>query len=530
MRNPRCVITFPVRASGRALESWASLGLLHDLHESAGVEDLQVPLGERRPEFVPANHFDPLVSALRELDPVRAFHAAWSKPLLLRLLNGGFDAHRFHDQVDPSGTRPHNRPLTDASRGQYIIVVRTRSSRETFYRGALCRNMVRFGSSGIRGLGNVEVTPELALRVGSVIGELYGDSVIGRDPRITGPMLVQAFAAGVLSTGSAAVDAGLVSTPTLARGARDFACGAMITASHNPAPYNGIKLWNPDGMAFDEAQQREVEEALDRSRFAGPTWDRIGAVFSRSDLVQQHIDAILKDVGTAKGRVDGPRGPAPEGESLADPRGRRLRRGGVEATRRGLRRRAFRDLDFPEVDVLPRRRLRGRAPRGPRCGASPRRSGSGDPAISRDPRRGLLSSIGSGGHRDPPRSRAPGFRRGGEHGRWLAIAVRRRLGARSILRDRTENPDPRGVPRRGQSKGDIFRGSIERKRGRCMKAVVLAAGEGTRMKHLTANLPKPLPPVAGKPFLRHTLEALGAAGVREIAILIGWQGHRIREG
>src|SRR5207249_8241142 len=85
MRNPRCVITFPVRASGRALGSWASLGLLHDLHESAGVEDLQVPLGERRPEFVPANHFDPLVSAFRELDPVRAFHAAWSKPLLLRL-------------------------------------------------------------------------------------------------------------------------------------------------------------------------------------------------------------------------------------------------------------------------------------------------------------------------------------------------------------------------------------------------------------------------------------------------------------
>src|SRR5437773_1536385 len=208
MRNPRCVITFPVPASGRALESWASLGLLHDLHESAGVEDLQVPLGERRPEFVPANHFDPLVSAFRELDPVRAFYAAWSKPLLLRLLNGGFDAHRFHDQVNPSGTRPHNRPLTDASRGQYIIVVRTRSSRETFYRGALCRNMVRFGSSGIRGLGNV-----------------------------------------------------------------------------------------------DEAQQREVEEALDRSRFMAPTWDRIGAVFSRSDLVQQHIDTIIKDVGTAKARV-----------------------------------------------------------------------------------------------------------------------------------------------------------------------------------------------------------------------------------
>lgn len=62
-----------------------------------------------------------------------------------------------------------------------------------------------------------------------------------------------------------------------------------------------------------------------------------------------------------------------------------------------------------------------------------------------------------------------------------------------------------------------------------MKAVILAAGEGTRMRPLTANLPKPLLPVAGKPFLRHTLEAVRHAGVREVTILIGWQGHRIRE-
>ncbi|HEX9341388.1 MAG TPA: bifunctional sugar-1-phosphate nucleotidylyltransferase/acetyltransferase [Thermoplasmata archaeon] len=62
-----------------------------------------------------------------------------------------------------------------------------------------------------------------------------------------------------------------------------------------------------------------------------------------------------------------------------------------------------------------------------------------------------------------------------------------------------------------------------------MKAVILAAGEGTRMRPLTANLPKPLLPVAGKPFLRHTLDALRAAGISEVAILIGWQGHRIRE-
>lgn len=62
-----------------------------------------------------------------------------------------------------------------------------------------------------------------------------------------------------------------------------------------------------------------------------------------------------------------------------------------------------------------------------------------------------------------------------------------------------------------------------------MKAVILAAGEGTRMRPLTANLPKPLLPVAGKPFLRHTLEAVRGAGIRDVTILIGWQGHRIRE-
>ena len=163
--------------------------------------------------------------------------------------------------------------------------------------------MVRFGSSGIRGLGNVEVTPELALHVGMAIGDIYGDTVIGRDPRLTGPMLSQALRAGVLSSGATAIDAGLVSTPTLARGARDCGCGVVITASHNPAPDNGIKLWNPDGMAFDEEQQREIEEALDRSRFPIPSWDRIGSEATRSDLVAHHIDVILKDVPSAKCRV-----------------------------------------------------------------------------------------------------------------------------------------------------------------------------------------------------------------------------------
>src|SRR5439155_23067998 len=104
----------------------------------------------------------------------------------------------------------------------------------------------------------------------------YGSTIVGRDPCPTRPIHVQPLTAGVLSPGAPAIDAGLVSTPTLARGAREFACGAVVTASHNPAPYNGIKLCNPDGMAFDEDQQREIEEALDRARPAVPSWEQVG--------------------------------------------------------------------------------------------------------------------------------------------------------------------------------------------------------------------------------------------------------------
>ncbi len=163
--------------------------------------------------------------------------------------------------------------------------------------------MARFGSSGIRGLANVEVTSELALRVGQILGELYNSAIVGRDPRTTGPLLAAALSAGVLAAGGDVIDAGLVSTPTLARGASDYGCGVVITASHNPAPYNGIKLWNPDGMTFDEGQQDEVEAALDAGRFRASPWDGVGRLSVRNDLVAQHMDAILEELGTAKLRV-----------------------------------------------------------------------------------------------------------------------------------------------------------------------------------------------------------------------------------
>jgi len=160
-----------------------------------------------------------------------------------------------------------------------------------------------FGSSGIRGLANVDVTPQLLMDVGRAVGSRYRDVVVGRDPRVSGRMLASAFSAGVLSVGGSVCDAGLTSTPTLSRGASGYACGAMITASHNPGEYNGIKLWNPDGMAFDEDQQKEIEDSLAARAWTPAGWQDTGRSSERSDLVERHREAILRAVGSAELKV-----------------------------------------------------------------------------------------------------------------------------------------------------------------------------------------------------------------------------------
>jgi len=160
-----------------------------------------------------------------------------------------------------------------------------------------------FGSSGIRGIANVDVTADLAMAVGRVLGSVHGSAIVGRDPRLTGEMLASALIAGVLASGADATDAGMVSTPTLARGAKDYACGVVITASHNPAPYNGIKVWNPDGVAFDEAQQEEIEDALERKSFAHAAWNKVGTRHTRGDLAELHKESILAVVGHAALKV-----------------------------------------------------------------------------------------------------------------------------------------------------------------------------------------------------------------------------------
>ncbi|MFZ2411519.1 MAG: phosphoglucosamine mutase [Candidatus Methanoperedens sp.] len=157
--------------------------------------------------------------------------------------------------------------------------------------------MMLFGSSGIRGLANREITPELALKVGLAVGSQHESAVIGRDPRTSGEMIEHAIISGMLSAGCSVTRAGMISTPTLAFAARNYDCGVMVTASHNPPEYGGIKLWNRDGMAFDTKQQDEIESIIKNSNWKRAEWNSIGRVNETSSAVEEHAEMILGKVG-----------------------------------------------------------------------------------------------------------------------------------------------------------------------------------------------------------------------------------------
>lgn len=159
-----------------------------------------------------------------------------------------------------------------------------------------------FGSSGIRGLANKEITPQLAQKVGLAVGSLHHSCVIGRDPRTSGEMLEHALISGILSAGCRVTRIGMVSTPTLAFAARNYDCGVMVTASHNPPEYGGIKLWNRDGMAFDSRQQDEIESIIKKGRWKTAEWNRIGRV-NETSAVEEHAEMILGKVGAVSLKV-----------------------------------------------------------------------------------------------------------------------------------------------------------------------------------------------------------------------------------
>jgi phosphoglucosamine mutase len=139
-----------------------------------------------------------------------------------------------------------------------------------------------FGSSGIRGLANIEITTTLSQRVGAVLATLHegGTTIIGRDARTTGPMLEAALTSGVNAVGGDVVQVGLVPTPVVAWMIKESGSesGVAITASHNPPQYNGLKVFNGDGMSLTIEEQLRLEELLENMQYKWADWDRVGTV------------------------------------------------------------------------------------------------------------------------------------------------------------------------------------------------------------------------------------------------------------
>ena len=137
-----------------------------------------------------------------------------------------------------------------------------------------------FGTDGIRGTANERLSPDLALRVGRAAALHIGGTptiLIGRDTRRSGPMLEDALAAGIASAGGRAVRLGVVPTPAVAWAVRERGAdaGIVVSASHNPFPDNGIKLFGPDGHKLLDAAEEEIEVLLDHAG-PGPTGAAVG--------------------------------------------------------------------------------------------------------------------------------------------------------------------------------------------------------------------------------------------------------------
>ncbi|MEW2481472.1 phosphoglucosamine mutase [Mycobacterium sp. NPDC051198] len=165
-----------------------------------------------------------------------------------------------------------------------------------------------FGTDGVRGVANRDLTAELAVALGSAAARRLGNStgpgrrvaVVGRDPRASGEMLEAAVIAGITSEGVDALRVGVLPTPAVAylTSAYDADFGVMISASHNPMPDNGIKIFGPGGHKLDDTAEDRIEELVNAGPGLRPTGAGIGRVLDAEDALDRYLRHASKAVTT----------------------------------------------------------------------------------------------------------------------------------------------------------------------------------------------------------------------------------------
>jgi phosphomannomutase / phosphoglucomutase len=174
-----------------------------------------------------------------------------------------------------------------------------------------------FGTNGVRGIAGKDMTPELVFSIGCALGQMRkGRIAVGRDTRTSGETLCKALKAGLLATGCDVDDCGILPTPALQYLVRNgYAGGAVITASHNPPEYNGVKIIEPDGTEMGDEETVRLEERIFSPAPSVLSWDQAGKERSEPHLLDRYIDGIIKQFPGFPGKdmtvvVDPGSGPA----------------------------------------------------------------------------------------------------------------------------------------------------------------------------------------------------------------------------
>ena len=155
-----------------------------------------------------------------------------------------------------------------------------------------------FGTFGVRRTANDVLTPEFASRLAASYGSLVqGTVAIGGDTRTSTPMLKHAITAGLLSSGCDVVDLGILPTPAIQYAVRNYYDGGIIvTASHNPPKFNGLKFVDEFGIGTPDDMEIAVEEMYFDSEPKRVSWDKIGKVYHNDTIIDEYIKETLKRV------------------------------------------------------------------------------------------------------------------------------------------------------------------------------------------------------------------------------------------
>ncbi|MEM3695268.1 MAG: phosphoglucosamine mutase [Candidatus Bathyarchaeia archaeon] len=161
-----------------------------------------------------------------------------------------------------------------------------------------------FGTNGIRGIVNKELTPEIAAKIGAAIGTFFkqGKLVVGHDARTSGPMLTNAVIAGLNAAGCDVIFGGMAPTPALqyATKSRGMDGGVIVTASHNPPEYNGIKVLWSDGIELSRDQEIKIEDIFFDGKTSYIEWMNIGRVNAANGIIDEYVEAVKRHVNVDK--------------------------------------------------------------------------------------------------------------------------------------------------------------------------------------------------------------------------------------